>query len=175
MTSESAVQFNTNSRVHMGLVVSDLQRSIAFYRMLLGQAPDKVRPHYAKFEVAEPPLNISLNETGGPTGPNNSIAHFGIQLKAIGPVKEIGQRLAKAGYALTTEENVTCCYAIQTKVWATDPDGNKWEIYVLLDDNGSTHAASASPCCQPEKAVAELGTESSACCSMPGACNCVST
>jgi len=71
MKNESAVQFATNSRVHMGFAVRNLERSVAFYRTLFGQEPTKTRPRYAKFEVAEPPVNLALNEVGGATGPNN--------------------------------------------------------------------------------------------------------
>lgn len=86
MSPESAVQFETVSRIHMGIVVRDLAKSIAFYRVLFGQEPTKTRPHYAKFEVAEPPVNLSLNESGGATGPNNAVAHFGIQVKSTAAV-----------------------------------------------------------------------------------------
>lgn len=147
MTQESAVQFNTVSRIHMGIVVHDLEKSIAFYRVLFGQEPTKTRPRYAKFEVEEPPVNLSLNETGGPTGPNNPVAHFGIQVKSTAAVKAAAHRLTQASLPTQTEEEVTCCYAVQSKVWATDPDGNKWEVYVVLDNDGATHAASQGECC----------------------------
>ena len=82
MKNESAVQFETHSRIHMGLAVKSLERSIAFYSTLFGQGPTKTRPRYAKFEVAEPPVNLAINEVGGATGPNNPVAHFGIQVKS---------------------------------------------------------------------------------------------
>jgi catechol 2,3-dioxygenase-like lactoylglutathione lyase family enzyme len=147
MTQESAVQFSTARRIHMGIAVRDLAKSIAFYRVLFGQEPTKTRPRYAKFEVAEPSVNLSLNETGGPTGPNNPLAHFGIQVKSTAAVKAAAGRLTEAGLPTQIEEEVTCCYAVQDKVWATDPDGNKWEVYVVLDNNGATHAASQGECC----------------------------
>jgi catechol 2,3-dioxygenase-like lactoylglutathione lyase family enzyme len=84
--NESAVQFETDSRIHMGLAVQNLERSVAFYRTLFGQQPTKTRPRYAKFEVAEPPVNLALNEVGGATGPNNPVAHFGIQVKTSAAV-----------------------------------------------------------------------------------------
>ena len=96
MNDESAVQFEITSRIHIGLAVNDLDRSLDFYRTLLGQEPTKTRPHYAKFEVAEPPVNLSLNEVGGATGPNNPVAHFGIQVKSTEAVKVMADRLAKA-------------------------------------------------------------------------------
>jgi catechol 2,3-dioxygenase-like lactoylglutathione lyase family enzyme len=141
------VQFDTESRIHLGLAVNDLQKSIAFYRILFGQEPTKTRPGYAKFEVANPHVNLSLNVVGGETGPNNSVAHFGIQVKSTEAVKLVTERLAGAGLETRKEENVTCCYAVQNKVWATDPDGNKWEVYVVLDNNGAHHQSSQSACC----------------------------
>lgn len=152
MKNESAVQFATDCRIHMGLAVKDLEKSIAFYRTLFGQEPTKTRPRYAKFEVAEPPVNLSLNEVEGVTGPNNPVAHFGIQVKSTEAVKLVADRLAQAGRKTSTEENVTCCYAVQNKVWATDPDGNKWEVYVVLDDDAHHHS-SQSACCPDMPAI----------------------
>jgi catechol 2,3-dioxygenase-like lactoylglutathione lyase family enzyme len=152
MNHESAVQFETNSRIRMGLAVKNLERSVAFYRTLFGQEPTKTRPRYAKFEVAEPPVNLALNEVGGATGPNNPVAHFGIQVKTSQAVKEVADLLAAAGRETRAEENVTCCYAVQNKVWATDPDGNKWEVYVVLDNDSAHHHPSQDACC-PEMAT----------------------
>lgn len=147
MSHESAVQFATESRIHMGLVVRDLEKSLSFYQVLFGQAPTKTRPHYAKFEVAEPPVNLALNELGGPTGPNNPVSHFGIQVKSTAAVHVVAERVKQAGFAIDVEDKVTCCYAVQNKFWATDPDGNKWEVYVVLDNDGPTHESSESECC----------------------------
>src|SRR5262245_41801508 len=143
--NESAVQFETDSRIHMGLAVKNLERSVAFYRTLFGQGPTKARPRYAKFEVAEPPVNLALNEVGGATGPNNQVAHFGIQVKSTAAVGKIADRLKEEGLETAVEDNVTCCYAVQNKVWATDPDGNKWEVYVVLDNDAQHRSSSA--CC----------------------------
>ncbi len=154
MKHESAVQFETNSRIHMGLAVKNLERSVAFYRTLFGQEPTKTRPGYAKFEVAEPPVNLALNEVGGDTGPNNPVAHFGIQVKSTEAVGKTADRLKEAGLETAVEDNVTCCYAVQNKVWATDPDGNKWEVYVVLDNDGTQHHSS-SACCPDMPAIME--------------------
>ncbi len=155
MSAESAVAFATASRIHMGLAVKDLAQSVAFYSTLFGQPPSKTRPHYAKFEVAEPPVNLSLNEVGGQTGPCNSVAHFGVQVKSTAAVQEAGQRLAAAGVATRVEEEVSCCYAVQNKIWATDPDGNPWEVYVLLDNNAASHASSQGECCGGKQEIAD--------------------
>ena len=87
MNYESVVQFETKSRIHLGLAVKDLGRSVTFYRTLFGQGPTKTRPGYAKFEVAEPPVNLSLNQAAGETGANNPVTHFGIQVKSMAAVK----------------------------------------------------------------------------------------
>jgi hypothetical protein len=145
---------------------------------LFGEEPAKTRPHYAKFEVAEPPVNLSLNEVGGETGPNNSVAHFGIQVKSTEAVKAAADRLAAAGVPTKMEENVTCCYAVQNKIWAADPDGNKWEVYVVLDNNSPQYESSQGDCCPsdccPERAVAgrAVATEDSHKTSGIAACSC---
>ena len=155
MKNDSAVEFATNRRIHMALAVKNLAASVDFYRTLFGQEPSKSRPGYAKFEVPEPPVNLSLNETGGQTSPPNSIAHFGIQVKASALVQELGDMLAKAGLATKVEEKVTCCFAVQDTVWIADPDGNKWEIFVVLDNDGAHHhtsvASASAPCCDPNQ------------------------
>jgi catechol 2,3-dioxygenase-like lactoylglutathione lyase family enzyme len=154
MNHESAVQFETKSRIHMGLAVKSLEWSLAFYRTLFGQGPTKTRPGYAKFEVAEPPVNLALNEVGGDTGPNHTVAHFGIQVKSTAAVQEVAARLKDAGLDARAEEDVICCYAVQNKVWATDPDGNRWEIYVVLDNAAPQHHSS-SACCPEMPAIME--------------------
>src|SRR5205085_6178053 len=117
---------------------------------LFGQGPTKTRPGYARFEVAEPPVNLSLNEAVGDTGPSNPVTHCGIQVKSTAAVQEAADRLAGAGVATRAEEKVTCCYAVQNKVWAADPDGNRWEVYVVLDDDGAHHHSSQEACCSRE-------------------------
>jgi catechol 2,3-dioxygenase-like lactoylglutathione lyase family enzyme len=154
MKTQSGVQFATNSRIHMGLAVKNLARSVAFYRTLFGQEPTKTRPRYAKFEVAEPPVNLALNEVGGAHGPNNLVAHFGIQVRSTDAVGKVADRLRHAGLETALEDNVTCCYAVQNKVWATDPDGNKWEVYVVLDNDGAQHQSSRA-CCPDIPAIME--------------------
>ena len=154
MKSESAVQFDTDSRIHVALAVNELEKSVAFYRALFGQEPTKTRPGYAKFEVAEPPVNLALTAVGGTTGPNNPVAHFGIQVKSTAAVEVAAKRLRQAGLATRDEKNVTCCFAVQNKVCATDPDSNKWEVYVVLDNDGAHHS-SRSACCPESAAVAD--------------------
>ncbi|HRX82727.1 MAG: VOC family protein [Planctomycetaceae bacterium] len=155
MSNNSVVQFETESRIHMGLAIKDLEKSVAFYTSLFGQPPTKTRSRYAKFEVSDLPVNLSLNEVGGETGPNNPVAHFGVQLKSSAAVKDIAEWLGRAGVAKETEDQVTCCYAVQDKVWASDPDGNRWEVYVVLDDNAAQVHSTASECCPQIPAIME--------------------
>ena len=155
MTQESAVQFDTDSRIHLALAVKQLDRSICFYRTLFGQEPTKIRPHYAKFEIAEPPVNLALNQVHGKTGPNHPVAHFGIQVKSTAAVREVADRLRRAAFTAEAEENVTCCYAVQNKVQVMDPEGNKWEVYVVLEDDGGHHHSAGNTCCPGLPAIME--------------------
>jgi extradiol dioxygenase family protein len=156
MTNDSAVQFEGSSRIHMALPVHDLERSIAFYSTLFGQAPSKTRPGYAKFEVAEPRVNLSLNQVGGNTAPVHTMSHFGVQLKSMDSVRKVSERLTTAGIQTRVEESVTCCYAVQNKIWANDPDGNPWEVYVLLHDDALLHTSGHGTCCPKPAAAADL-------------------
>ena len=133
MNGQSAVEFATPTRVHIGLSVRDTERSITFYRHLFAQEPTKVRPGYAKFEVADPPVNLTLNaDAERQTRPGPS-AHFGVQVKSTETVARIATRLQATGLNPRLEDAVSCCYAVQDKAWVTDPDGNAWEIFVVLD------------------------------------------
>ena len=133
MNGHSAVAFATPTRVHIGLSVRDAERSATFYRHLFAQEPTKVRPGYVKFEVADPPVNLTLNaDAERQTRPGPS-AHFGVQVKSTETVARIAARLRAAGLSPRLEEAVSCCYAVQDKAWVTDPDGNAWEIFVVLD------------------------------------------
>ena len=97
MSTESAVRFETEARAHVALAVTDLDRSVAFYGILLGRGPTKRRPGYARFEVAEPPLNLALNEVAGPVAPGHPAAHLGIQVQSSEAVARMAERLAGAG------------------------------------------------------------------------------
>jgi catechol 2,3-dioxygenase-like lactoylglutathione lyase family enzyme len=164
MTNEAAVQFETASRIHIGLAVRSLDRSVEFYRTLLGHGPTKERPRYAKFEVAQPSVNLALNEVGGATGPNNPVAHFGIQVKSRAAVAQVAARLRAAGLEAAAEDDVTCCYAVQSKVWATDPDGNKWEVYVVLGNDAAQHHPTQAACCADRPDCCE---DKGVCCAAP--------
>jgi catechol 2,3-dioxygenase-like lactoylglutathione lyase family enzyme len=113
---------------HISLNVADLDRSVGFYEKAFGVAATKRRPGYAKFDLNVPSLNLSMVEAPR-TGENAS--HFGIQVRSTEDVAEAKRRIEEAGLAVKTEENTTCCYAVQDKVWVDDPDGNSWEVFVV--------------------------------------------
>ncbi len=120
-------------RPHLALTVTDVQRSIPFYEALLGTAPAKVRDDYAKFEVADPALNLTLNR-GERNGGLGAFNHAGIQVESTDDVLAARLRLQKAGLATFDEMDTTCCYAKQDKIWVHDPDGTPWEVFTVLDD-----------------------------------------
>jgi catechol 2,3-dioxygenase-like lactoylglutathione lyase family enzyme len=158
MKQDSAVQFETKSRIHVALAVKNLERSIAFYRELFGQGPTKTRPGYAKFEVAEPPVNLSLNETTAATAPSNMVAHFGIQVKSTTEMQARSEQFHAAGLRTLVEEHTTCCYAVQNKVWAADPDGNQWEVFVVVDNDGAQYHTTEEQCCDKSTCCVSAAT-----------------
>ena len=119
------------SRVQLALNVSDLDAAIAFYGKLFGTEPAKVRPGYANFAIAEPPLKLVLIEGTGVPGTLN---HLGVEVESSDDVTAAQSRLSGDGLATATEDNVSCCYARQDKVWVDDPAGVPWEIYTVLGD-----------------------------------------
>lgn len=153
---ESAVDFPGNYRVHVALNVSNLEASQKFYEMLLGTAPSKVRPRYAKFEPTDPSVNLSLNEIDEPFQVEQGSAHFGIQVKSIAEVHSAAQRFQDAGYKVMQEEATTCCYAVQDKVWVSDPDGHKWEVFVVMNADAKDELYEQSGCCSPSLSQIQL-------------------
>ncbi len=120
-------------KFHASLNVQDLPRAVAFYQALFGIAPAKSYPDYAKFELDEPPLILSLKpHRAAKGGPLN---HLGMRLKTVEAVAEVQKRLEQAGYNPVRQDDVRCCYAHQTKFWVADPDEVLWEVYVLFDDH----------------------------------------
>ncbi len=119
------------SRVQLALNVSDLDEAITFYSKLFGSAPAKVRPGYANFAVAEPPLKLVLIEGAGQPGTLN---HLGVEVSSTEEVEAADRRLQGEGLATATEDEVACCFAVQDKVWVDAPDGEPWEIYTVLAD-----------------------------------------
>jgi len=138
---------------HVSINVRNVTESIEFYRKMLGIEPAKVRTGYAKFDVQNPPLNLALNEI--PYNERGALSHLGIQVASTDDVLAVRMRWADEGLITRDEMQTNCCYAIQDKTWVTDPDGNEWEVFVVLEDNLSETDQSIS-CCAPTVTPAQL-------------------
>jgi catechol 2,3-dioxygenase-like lactoylglutathione lyase family enzyme len=140
------------SRVQLALNVSDLNAAIGFYSTLFGSSPAKVRPGYANFAISDPPLKLVLIETpdGRGSGIGGALNHLGVEVETTEEVARMGTRLEGSGVSTTEEQGTTCCYAVQDKVWAEDPDDTPWEVYVVLADAPADAAGEdgRSTCCQ---------------------------
>lgn len=154
------------SRVQLALNVANLEESVDFYTKLFDTEPAKVRPGYANFVVADPPLKLVLIEDA--TKAAGSLNHLGVEVPSTDEVSSARARLEGAGVATEVEDHVACCYALQDKVWAMGPGGAKWEFYTVLADadtpEGRLHAdddSQASCCAAP---FDEAGSRSPACC-----------
>ncbi len=154
----SAVPFLPAMRPHIALAVSDIDAARAFYETLLGCAPTKVRPGYAKFEPELPALNLTLNLDPEHAGQRGA-AHFGVQVQSTEAVAEAAERFRGAGLDIAVEEQTTCCFAVQDKVWAIDPDGHRWEVFVVTEADTAVHSLPSATrpvaaCCEPEALAA---------------------
>ena len=140
------------SRVQLALNVTDLDAAVAFYSKLFATQPTKLRPGYANFAIAEPPLKLVLIE--GTRG--GTLNHLGVEVESASEVLTAQERLAASGLATASEEEVACCYALQDKVWVDDPDGARWEVYTVLADADMpagqlrTTSPSEAMCCGTE-------------------------
>ena len=153
------------SRIQLALNVDDLDASIAFYSTLFGTAPAKTKPGYANFAVAEPPLKLILIENPGQGG---SVNHLGVEVADSDTVDTEQTRLAAHGLASIDERGTTCCYARQDKFWVEGAqNGERWEIYTVLEDSESFGVGDTSPigCCGDEATgERELRPSATACC-----------
>lgn len=139
------------AKVHVALNVGGLEESVKFYRAMFGMDPVKWKPGYAKFDIAEPPLNLTLNYSGK-VKDKGTVNHLGIEVQDTYQVLAAKKRFAEAGLATVDEMNVDCCFALQDKVWVTDPDGNRWEVFTvkIADTRPELNAADIaepSGCC----------------------------
>jgi len=150
MTAQTEVQA---LKAHLALNVHNVETSTEFYRKMLGIAPSKIRTGYAKFDVQNPPLNLTLNQHS--FGERGALSHLGIQVASTDDVLAIRDRWVEAGLITRDEMQTNCCYASQDKTWVRDPDGNEWEAFVVLVDN----LPETAPCECGDKVIA---TESSA-------------
>ena len=118
-------------RVQLALNVNDLDKAVDFYSKMFGVPVNKRKPGYANFAVENPPLKLVLFEL--PDQPER-LNHLGVEVFDDEAVPEAKERIQAAGLEHMVEEETTCCYAKSTKVWATEPDGLRWEWYKVLAD-----------------------------------------
>lgn len=136
------------SRIQLALNVADLDASVRFYSALFGVEPAKRRAGYANFAIAEPPLKLVLIE--GEPGQATRLDHLGVEVGSTEEVTAAAARLRDAGLATFEENDTTCCYAVQDKVWAHGPGAEPWEFYTVTADSqemGGTAVPQASACC----------------------------
>ncbi|MCZ4603126.1 ArsI/CadI family heavy metal resistance metalloenzyme [Streptomyces chartreusis] len=133
------------SRVQLALRVPDLDASIAFYSKLFGTEPAKLRDGYANFAITEPPIKLVLIE--GTPGEDTRLDHLGVEVESTQAVHAATTRLSEAGLATTEENDTTCCYALQDKVWVHGPGQEPWEVYVVKADADSLAKQQGSTCC----------------------------
>ena len=137
-------------KAHLALNVKDVGQSIAFYTKMLGIQPSKVRTGYAKFDVQNPPLNLTLNQVA--FNERGALSHLGIQVASSEDVLRVRESWVAAGLVARDEMQTDCCYAVQDKAWVRDPDGNEWEVFVVLKDHlpeKAVNACEAGACCAP--------------------------
>jgi catechol 2,3-dioxygenase-like lactoylglutathione lyase family enzyme len=120
------------AKFHVSLNVADVARSVVFYRSFLDREPARQTAQYAKFELEEPPLVLSLISGRASSGGN--LNHLGIRLSSSDALIQMQARLETAGLATKREEGVECCHSRQTKFWVTDPDSTVWELYIFHED-----------------------------------------
>jgi catechol 2,3-dioxygenase-like lactoylglutathione lyase family enzyme len=135
----------SHNTFHVALSVKDLPTAIEQYRKILGMEPAKVKPDYAKFEIADPPVILSLNLGGEP----GTVSHLGIRYPGTGEVATELVRTKAQGVAVREQPGTTCCYAKADKFWVHDADGLGWEMYTLLED-AEVHSIVSTPeqaCC----------------------------
>ncbi len=191
--SENKVTF---LKPHISLNVRNVAESVTFYKNLVGIEPmkliegkttthsivrdqlgednEKPRFGYAKFDVENPPLNLVLNEIEFAEG--GSLSHLGLQVASTEDVLKTRERWIEAGLMTVDEMKVDCCYALQDKTWARDPDGNEWEVFTVLENTEPTGEAcgcgskvehvelSTAACCTPNQKASTIASTAQPCC-----------
>lgn len=144
-------------KLHVSLNVANVAASVEFYRTFFGAEPVKLKADYAKFDLLEPSVNFTLNQV--PSLRGGTLNHLGIQVESTAAVLAARKRLQEAGLLTEDEMQTDCCYAFQDKIWVSDPDGHRWEVFhiVVADTDNRNEAAG---CCQP----APESTDVNACC-----------
>ncbi|MEP6924526.1 MAG: ArsI/CadI family heavy metal resistance metalloenzyme [Pyrinomonadaceae bacterium] len=150
-------------KAHLALNVKNVEQSLGFYGKLFGIEPSKVRTGYAKFDVQNPPLNLTLNENQFES--SGALSHLGIQVASTEDVLAMRETWIERGLLTRDEMGTNCCYAVQDKTWVSDPDGNAWEVFVVLEDNLPERSESSNAaCCTPAGVSISIKREKAVCC-----------
>jgi catechol 2,3-dioxygenase-like lactoylglutathione lyase family enzyme len=156
------------SRVQLALNVSNIDEAVDFYQKLFNTEPAKRRPGYANFAIIDPALKLVLIEDSSQKP--GSLNHLGVEVETTNEVSAAQARLSDEGLATAVEEQTSCCYAVQDKVWVDGPGGEPWEIYTVLADTEmpAGQLRSAAPgeaaCCATRPDLAEVTPAPNACC-----------
>jgi catechol 2,3-dioxygenase-like lactoylglutathione lyase family enzyme len=134
-------------RPHISLDVHNVPASVEFYRKVFGVAPQKQTTDYAKFDLTEPPLNLTLVSS---TSRVSVVNHLGIEVESVDDIARWKQQLLELGILEKVEEGIECCFARQDKLWFTDPDGNPWEIFMVHEQLAVTGTLKNTGCCVPK-------------------------
>jgi catechol 2,3-dioxygenase-like lactoylglutathione lyase family enzyme len=132
--------------VHVSLNVSDLSKAVDFYRGVFGE-PKKLKADYAKFVAESPEIHLALQPELKGSASAGSLSHLGIRVESLDDVRRWRADLKSRGIVSEEEKREACCYAIQEKFWLTDPDGNRWEIYTVLEDIEDSSREAQAACC----------------------------
>lgn len=149
-TKYSSVHFEGDIRPHISLNVKDIDKSKAFYTLLMGEEPVKTRDDYAKYESEEPPINLTLNLQDDKFENINN-GHFGIEVKDNQEITTVFKRFQSEKYEIDAkEDDVACCFAVQDKIWLVDPDDNHWEIFVVTAHEADDGCGPTCICYDPD-------------------------
>ncbi|MCD9188662.1 MAG: VOC family protein [Pyrinomonadaceae bacterium] len=147
-------------KTHISLNVKNVSESVEFYKKMFGIEPLKLKSDYAKFDVPNPPLNLTMNQINFERG--GSLSHLGLQVETTAEVLEMGKRWQEQGLMTLEEMQTDCCYALQNKIWVADPDGNRWEVFFVLGNTEDKDIV-ASACCAPTPTQINLMREKTVC------------
>lgn len=138
-------------RAHLSINVSNVGKSVDFYKKFFGVNPSKLTTDYAKFDLQEPALNFTM-QTAKSENDLSKVSHLGIEVKSAEDIIKWQNKLTETGLVKLVETDTNCCFARQDKVWVQDPDGNSWEIFYVheqLEVSGELNKANGSACCTP--------------------------
>ncbi len=153
-------------KMHVSLYVSDLQKTMEFYNLFFDLLPLKEKSDYLKYELSKPSLVISFIQN--PDKVRSDFGHLGFQVASKEDLNSRIQRISQLGLKSVEEKATACCYAIQDKIWVSDPDGTQWEVYYFHDDvefnDPRYEKEDVAICCTPPKKKLNLADIGQPCC-----------